>query len=290
MLNQQSVHTGGVKMKSRHHLPQAMFLGVGLFFLPILQGPVSSVDAVFNWWYGYDELGQLTNLGGWSLFLLVAIGANVYVFLDSQSRKVSAMGWKAATLLPIILILPTIFFRFSSDETRLSLQALLEIFFFLGLIGGIIPLAAAVGYAINFMGYIAPQEPPAQPYPSPPPPAPVRSEPAPPPPRPAPPPPPARPHANAWLVEAETNRNHQLFQGDTKIGRSKQNDIALNDKAVSREHALIREENGHFTIYDRGARTGIYLNGQRLERPELLAHGDTIELGDTRLQFVTGGR
>lgn len=269
-------------MNRNHYLPQVMFLGVGsLFFVPLFQGGVSSVDAVFNWWYF-----GLGGLGGWALFLLIAIGANVYIFLDSQSRKVSGMGWKAASLLPIILILPTLLFRFSSGETQQSLLNLLEIFFFLGIIGGIIPIAAAVGYGINFTGYTPQVEPPPPVYS--PPPRPVQPAQ-----RPSPPPPPSprhppRPHANAWLVATETNRNYQLFQGDTKIGRSKQNDIALNDKAVSREHALIREENGHFTLYDRGARTGIYLNGQRLQRPEMLAHGDSIELGDTRLQFVTG--
>ncbi|MFQ5616090.1 MAG: FHA domain-containing protein [Anaerolineales bacterium] len=268
-------------MTCKHNLPLAMFLGSGIFFFPIFQGGVKSVDDFFNWWYT-----GLGGLGGWAIFLLIAIGANAYIFFDSQSRGVPAMGWKAAGLLPILLILPTLLFRFSSGETQQSLLNLLETFFFIGIIGGIVPLAAAVGYAINFTGYTPPLEPPPQAYPSPPPfvPKPAPSPPPQPPPRPRP----TRPHANAWLIEPDTNRSHQLFQGDTRLGRGTQNDIALTDRAVSREHALIREENGHFTLYDRGSRTGIYLNGQRLQRPELLANGDTIELGDTRLQFVTG--
>lgn len=265
-------------MHGKYCWSRATFLGLGLFLFPVFQG-VTSVDAVFEWWYA-----GLGGLGGWALFLLIAIGANVYIFLDSQSHKVSAMGWRVAGLLPILLILPTLLFRFSSGETQQSLVNLLEPFFFLGIIGGIIPIAAAVGYAINFTGYAPPVEAPPPAYPVPAPTVSPRREPSPAP-RPVRP---TRPYANAWLVETETNRSHQLFQGDTKIGRSKQNDIALNDRAVSREHALIREENGHFTIYDRGSKTGIHLNDQRLQRPELLAHGDTIELGDTQLQFVTG--
>jgi hypothetical protein len=251
---------------------------LGLILIPLYQG-VQSVDAVFNWWYW-----GLGGLGGWALFLLIGIGANAYIIFDSQARNVPATGWKAAALLPVILILPTLFFRFSAPDTQQSLRNLMETFFFLGIIGGITPLAAAVGYAINYVGYRAQNEPAPAAYAPPPPPVAPRPEPLP---SPAPSRP-ARPHANGWLVDQGSNHSHQLYQGDTRIGRGKQNDIALNDKAVSREHALIREQHGHFTVFDRGSRTGVYLNGQRLQRPEILAHGDTVELGDTRLQFITG--
>jgi pSer/pThr/pTyr-binding forkhead associated (FHA) protein len=119
--------------------------------------------------------------------------------------------------------------------------------------------------------------------PPPPPPVKEREGTAPPP----PPPPKKQPKVNAWLVEAGTNRSHQLNQGDTRIGRAKDNEVVFYDKAVSREHMLIREDRGHFTLYDRGAKTGTYVNGNRVEAPVLLAHDDEIEIGDTRLRFIT---
>ena len=238
---------------------------------------MKSADAIFNWWFH-----GVGGLGGWVLFLILVIAAIVYVFVDATQRKVSAIGWKLGAALPILLLFPSLVWRFSSHEVRASLRDLQEIFFILGIVGGIVPVASAIGYAVNYMGYTPPEptdfqeevyrRPPREPR------RPVSVE------GPAPPP---RPHANAWLVEAGTNRNHQLFQGDTRLGRSKQNDIAFTDPAVSREHALIREERGHFTIYDRGAKTGVYINGKRLRQPMLLDHGDEIEMGDTRLRFVT---
>jgi pSer/pThr/pTyr-binding forkhead associated (FHA) protein len=62
----------------------------------------------------------------------------------------------------------------------------------------------------------------------------------------------------------------------------------LADKAVSREHILIREENERFTLYDRGSKTGTLVNDRRVEYPVLLEHDDLIVIGDTRLRFVIG--
>ena len=237
---------------------------------------MKSADAIFNWWFH-----GVGGLGGWVLFLILVIAAIVYVFVDATQRKVSAIGWKLGAALPILLLLPSLVWRFSSSEVQASLLNLQEMFFILVVVGGIVPVASAIGYAVNYMGYTPPEPTDFQEevYRRPPPP--------PPPPPPLEPAPPLRPHANAWLVEVGTNRTYQLFQGDTRLGRSKQNDIAFTDPSVSREHALIREERGHFTIYDRGAKTGVYINGKRLRQPMLLDHGDEIEMGDSRLRFVT---
>jgi pSer/pThr/pTyr-binding forkhead associated (FHA) protein len=50
---------------------------------------------------------------------------------------------------------------------------------------------------------------------------------------------------------------------------------------------LIREERGHFTISDRGSTWGTYVNGNRLGGPRLLAPDDVIDIGGTRLRFIT---
>jgi pSer/pThr/pTyr-binding forkhead associated (FHA) protein len=92
----------------------------------------------------------------------------------------------------------------------------------------------------------------------------------------------------AWLVDEQTGRQYQLFRGDTRIGRKAEvNDIVLNDPTVSREHALIRETNGVFTIYDRGSKGGTFVNAQKIRQPVILYHGDVIELGETRLTFMS---
>jgi hypothetical protein len=235
---------------------------------------MSSVDALYNWWY------QGWGIGGWLIFLLLALGAIVYVLFDSQSRGVSATGWKLAAILAALLLLPTIFYKFSDAASREAMVAsgVHETFFFLGLLGGIVPIASAIGYAINFAGLLpAPpsaEQPVAEPPPVEEPPAPAEKS--------------ARPLAPAWLIEIDTDRSHQLFRGDSRIGRGKQNDLVLADKAVSREHILIREENERFTLYDRGSKTGTLVNDRRVEYPVLLEHDDLIVIGDTRLRFVIG--
>lgn len=112
-----------------------------------------------------------------------------------------------------------------------------------------------------------------------------------PPPQPAPPTrvAPPRPRANAWVVNMQSNQNHQLFRGDTRIGRSmERNDVILNSARVSREHALIREMNGRFVLYEVGAQQQVYVNDQPIRRQHVLQQEDVIQLGDTRLRFIQG--
>ncbi|MCW5961969.1 MAG: FHA domain-containing protein [Pyrinomonadaceae bacterium] len=76
------------------------------------------------------------------------------------------------------------------------------------------------------------------------------------------------------------------------IGRAKENDIVLNDRRVSRRHAHLVSENGAFTIvdgyYENGELTRsvnhLYVNGVP-ELEKLLADGDTIAIGESKLEF-----
>jgi hypothetical protein len=257
----------------------------------------------FKWWY------EAWGIGGWAIFFLLAVAAIAWLIYDSQTRGVGAIGWRMGAILPALLLLPSAILGFS-PTTRVQMQDLLELFFYLGLIGGIVPVIVAVGYYITYkdtrgcekghiydaslsecpicaqqqrqpvrLGISQQQQAGVRQH-SRPEPEPDRS-----------PSRPTKPAVNAWLVDEGANRTYQLFQGDSRIGRSKQvNDIVLGDKAISREHLLIREERGHFTIYDRGAKTGTYVNGRRVESPLLLAHDDVIEIGDTQLRFITSRR
>ncbi len=71
-----------------------------------------------------------------------------------------------------------------------------------------------------------------------------------------------------------------------KIGRSKDSSIFLPDRWVSQEHAILQSI-GTDDIYlvDLESRNGSYINGQRLQAPVLLQHGDRLRLGQTALEF-----
>jgi pSer/pThr/pTyr-binding forkhead associated (FHA) protein len=73
----------------------------------------------------------------------------------------------------------------------------------------------------------------------------------------------------------------------TKIGREKDNDIILQDDGyASRYHAWVAFEQERFWVEDLGSTNGTLLNGQQLERRELLASGDIIKIGDSEMTFV----
>ena len=71
----------------------------------------------------------------------------------------------------------------------------------------------------------------------------------------------------------------------TSLGRAKVNDIVLNeDVAVSSEHCRIRPEEGKFVLHDLKSTNGTFVNDRKVTR-QALTEGDTIQVGETYLQF-----
>ena len=96
----------------------------------------------------------------------------------------------------------------------------------------------------------------------------------------------------AWLVLKEGSRAGQLFrlnaQGTT-IGRDPQNDIILDDEAVSRQHAKVRVEEdaegeAQFFLYDLATSNGTIVNNEQIVKHPLI-DGDEVEVGESKLVF-----
>jgi Protein of unknown function (DUF3662)/FHA domain len=81
---------------------------------------------------------------------------------------------------------------------------------------------------------------------------------------------------------------HELSDERVVLGRSRECDITLDDRNVSRRHAEIRREDGAYWIIDLNSTNGIEVNGERVERVRL-KHADTIVLGKTELTFEHTG-
>jgi serine phosphatase RsbU (regulator of sigma subunit) len=64
------------------------------------------------------------------------------------------------------------------------------------------------------------------------------------------------------------------------IGRRTAADLQIVSTDVSREHAEIVQEDGRFTLRDRGSRYGTFVNGEQITE-RALVHGDRIRLGRT---------
>jgi pSer/pThr/pTyr-binding forkhead associated (FHA) protein len=79
--------------------------------------------------------------------------------------------------------------------------------------------------------------------------------------------------------------DRELKKVETQIGKGPRNDIVISDPAVSTSHAVLRAEDGGYTITDIGSRNGTSLNGKRITATMKLNHGDVIGMGVTKLTF-----
>jgi hypothetical protein len=100
--------------------------------------------------------------------------------------------------------------------------------------------------------------------------------------------------AVAWLVITEDDGSERVVElgtGNLRIGRGAGNDIVLPDarKGVSRAHAELRFEDGHYVIVDLQSQNGTWLNGQRVQRAEVPPDGE-ITVGTYRLKRREGPR
>ena len=75
----------------------------------------------------------------------------------------------------------------------------------------------------------------------------------------------------------------------TRIGRSRKNDIVLEDGAVSKYHAeLVIDAKGMARVTDRNSRNGVKVNDVRIRERDL-DDGDQIAIGTTVLHFAREG-
>jgi ABC transport system ATP-binding/permease protein len=90
------------------------------------------------------------------------------------------------------------------------------------------------------------------------------------------------------VVDDESNRTVvKLVRGDYSLGRAEDSTIRLTERNISRLHArLFREGEAEWTLEDKNSYTGSFVNGERVAAPRHLKHGDTIQLGDYRLELM----
>lgn len=92
------------------------------------------------------------------------------------------------------------------------------------------------------------------------------------------------------VIDDESNRTEvKLIRSDYTLGRAEGNTIRLTERNISRKHARIsRAEGGAngWTLEDCGSFTGSFVNGTRVAGRRPLVHGDSIVVGDYRLELV----
>ncbi len=76
-----------------------------------------------------------------------------------------------------------------------------------------------------------------------------------------------------------------LGQGKAIIGRSPDCDIAIDNTAISRKHASIEFKDGEYFLTDLQSSNGTFLNGERIQEPQVLKPGDSIGIAKFNLIF-----
>ncbi len=91
----------------------------------------------------------------------------------------------------------------------------------------------------------------------------------------------------ALLIAEGTERGRRFrFAADSvAIGRGPENDVVLNDAAVSRAHARIERRGAAWVLLDRSSANGTQLNGAALAAAAALRDGDRIRVGAVTFEF-----
>jgi pSer/pThr/pTyr-binding forkhead associated (FHA) protein len=82
---------------------------------------------------------------------------------------------------------------------------------------------------------------------------------------------------------------YMLRNGQTSLGRNADNDIVLDEVAVSRYHAVIRfdDKTGEVSVMDLGSTNGVSVNNTDIKSgvPYKLQHRDTVFIGRVALNI-----
>ncbi len=89
------------------------------------------------------------------------------------------------------------------------------------------------------------------------------------------------------LFDLFTRDSIPILYWENSIGRSKKSDIILSDPTVSRDHAVLYRRDEGWLISDTGSKSGVYLNGQKINKPSIVIPNDVISIGTTQFSLQT---
>lgn len=83
----------------------------------------------------------------------------------------------------------------------------------------------------------------------------------------------------AKLVNSITGDGLNLYDREVSLGRNKKCDIVLPFETISRLHAVIAYRNKGFVIFDTFSKTGVTVNGEKINGKSHIYDGDVIGMG-----------
>ncbi|MDO8644570.1 MAG: FHA domain-containing protein, partial [bacterium] len=87
---------------------------------------------------------------------------------------------------------------------------------------------------------------------------------------------------------ARSGDRFPLKQGTTSFGRSKENDVILEDSSVSRQHVSVEISGDRIQVIDAGSRNGVRVNGEKISKPVVVGHEARIKIGIYECRLLTG--
>ena len=74
-------------------------------------------------------------------------------------------------------------------------------------------------------------------------------------------------------------------EGSLRLGRGIGADVVLEDRSVSRRHAVVTCRGGEVVVLDDRSLNGVHVNGERVGQATL-RDGDHVALGDVQMRFI----
>jgi pSer/pThr/pTyr-binding forkhead associated (FHA) protein/Flp pilus assembly protein TadD len=96
---------------------------------------------------------------------------------------------------------------------------------------------------------------------------------------------------HARLVVVSTllaGKTFALLKDEVVLGRTEDNDVQVDHRSVSRNHAKVVRDGNRWAVVDLGSANGVLVNGREYDKIDLRA-GDIIEIGNVKLRFVEAG-
>lgn len=93
------------------------------------------------------------------------------------------------------------------------------------------------------------------------------------------------------VIETEEGIRGEAFairRAQTTLGRRPHNDIVVEDRMVSGQHAVLTLSGHDLVVEDMNSTNGTYVNGVRIKRHQL-SPGDLLEVGNCRLRYQSDG-
>ena len=93
------------------------------------------------------------------------------------------------------------------------------------------------------------------------------------------------------LVDGVVANRFEIKDTGLKFGRTSENQVVIDDLAVSSEHAqvnVLKDEQGvvKFVLQDLGSTNGSFINEQKIDQQQLLRHKDIVRVGWNNFTFI----